>query len=70
MAMSSNFAAIDFSYSVANQSLDAKGYYQDGDYTFWEPTDETDLEPDICYGPGAMTVGELDNYDSSDCEEF
>jgi len=36
-----------------------------------EPTDPADLEPDTRnYGPGAMTVGEIDTYDGLDCEEF
>lgn len=47
------------------------GYRQEGDYTFWEPTDPIDLEPATRnYGPGAMRVGEIDNYDGLDCEEF
>lgn len=64
--------AADFASRLdAYSEFEAKGYYQDGDYTFWEPTDPTDLEPDTCsYGPGAMKVGEIDDYDGSDCEEF
>lgn len=64
--MLSNFASIK-QYSYQEHS----GYRQEGDYTFWEPTDPIDLEPATRnYGPGAMKVGEIDNYDGSDCEEF
>jgi len=75
MTMSSDFASrSNLIYgTIANQlsDLEAKGYYQDGDRTFWEPTDPTDLEPETCnYGPGAMKLGEIDDYDGSDCEEF
>ncbi|MBV9388073.1 MAG: hypothetical protein JOZ78_16755 [Chroococcidiopsidaceae cyanobacterium CP_BM_ER_R8_30] len=72
--MPSVFTAIsDSVYGTAANEIfhGAKGYYQDGDYTFWEPTDPTDLEPETCnHGPGAMKLGEIDDYDGSDCEEF
>lgn len=51
--------------------LEAKGYYQDNGVTRWEPTYPEDVEPEKPFGPGAMTVGELDDYDCcSDCEEL
>lgn len=42
--------------------LEAKGYRAEGDRSVWEPQDYTDLEPEtVNCGPGAMSVGELDD---------
>lgn len=51
---------------------ECKSYREEGDgYRVWEPQDWTDLEPDtVNTAPGAMTRGELDDYDCSDCDEF
>jgi len=48
----------------------ASGHYSDNGVTRWEPTNLVDVEPEKRFGPGACTVGELDNYDWRDCEEF
>lgn len=68
-------------YDLRNY-MECKGYREEGDRTYWEPQDETDLEPvSPAYGPGAMRVGELDysefyqdNDEPSccfdDCDEF
>lgn len=54
-----------------NCYLEAKGYYYDGDRLVWHPNDWTDEEPlETTHPPGACRRGELDDYDSSDCEEF
>ena len=50
--------------------LETKGYYSDNGVNRWEPTNLVDVEPEKRFGPGACTVGELDNYDWRDCEEF
>ena len=42
----------------------------EGDRYYWQPQDWTELEPEQVYAPGAMAVGELDDYDYSDCDEF
>lgn len=45
------------------------GYRYEGDYRVWEPQDESDLESVTpAYPPGAMAVGEVDNfyYDAND----
>lgn len=63
--MLSNFALIkQYSYQ------EDLGYRQEGDYTLWEPTDPLVEPATRNYGPRAMKVGEIDNYDGSDCEEF
>lgn len=51
---------------------ECRGYRYEGDgYRIWEPEYETDLEPEtVNIAPGAMMRGELDDYDSSDCDEF
>lgn len=73
--MITDFAQRFDSYFAASCDLrdymQAKGYWEDGDRMYWEPQDETDLEPATpVYAPGAMTVGELDDWDASDIEEF
>ncbi len=51
--------------------LEAKGYHDDNGVQRWEPQDPVDLEPVIpAYGPGAMAVGELDNFYFDDDDEF
>jgi len=54
-------------YASCQQTL---GYYFDNGVTRWEPINLVDMKPEKRFGPGAMTVGELDNYDWRDCEEF
>ncbi len=51
-------------------SLVTKGYYTDNSTIRWEPACPEEVEPEKRFGPGACTVGELDNYDWRDCEEF
>lgn len=49
----------------------AKGYMPEGDRLYWQPQDPVDLEPEQPnYGPGAARRGEIEDYDSSDVEEF
>lgn len=52
--------------------LAAQGIYRtEGSRAYWEPTDPTDLEPqELHNAPGAMRRGELDDWDSSEVEEF
>jgi len=50
--------------------FETKGYYCNNSVSRWEPSDWTDVEPEKRFGPGACTVGELDNYNWRDCEEF
>lgn len=51
--------------------LESKNYYWDGFSYRWEPRDPVDLEPEEpTFPPGAMRVGELDDYDFSDYDEF
>ena len=50
--------------------LETKGYYTDKSTICWEPACPEEVEPEKRFGPGACTVGELDNYDWRDCEEF
>lgn len=62
-------------YTAAQTDLrlynDCKGYRYEGYSAYWEPQDPCELQPiEPSYGPGAMTVGELDDYDNSDVEEF
>lgn len=69
--MISDFAARFDSYYSAQcdrrSYMEAKGYREEGDYTVWEPQYEVDLEPlTPAYGPGAMAVGELDEYQDND----
>ena len=73
--MISDFAARFDSFYSARYDLrnymECKGYREESDRYYWQPQDETDLEPVTpAYGPGAMTVGELDDYDGTDCDEF
>lgn len=49
----------------------ASGYREEGDYRLWEPQDWVELEHELANaGPGAMSRGELNDYDYSDIEEF
>jgi len=61
-----------FYHTIQSQHLylESKGYYSDNGMVRWEPTKLIDVEPEKRFGPGACTVGELDNYDWRDCEEF
>lgn len=72
--MLTDFAARFDSYYSTRFDLrlyhECSGYRYEGDYRVWEPTDPVDVEPEQQYGPGAMAVGEIDNYDCSDCDEF
>ena len=54
-------------YNGYGESL---GYYQDNGITRWEPLTTVDVEQELRFAPGAMAVGEFDNYDLWDCEEF
>ena len=49
---------------------EVKGYYSDNSTNSWEPICPEDVEPEKGFGPGAVTRGEIDDYDWSDCEEF
>lgn len=53
-----------------NSYLEAKGYRAEGDRTLWEPTYEIDIAPDANYGPGAMAVGEMDDYYANNDEPW
>lgn len=71
--MISDFAArFDSFYSARANYRDymqAKGYREEGDRMVWEPQHEVDLDfggEAPAYAPGAMTVGELEEYQDND----
>lgn len=71
--MISDFAARFDSFYSASYDLrlyhEAKGYRQEGERTVWEPMYEVDLDfggEAPAYAPGAMVVGELDEYQDND----
>lgn len=73
--MITDFGTTFDSYRSAYDDLrlyhEAKGYLSEGDRYYWQPQDWTDLEPEtVNIAPGAMTVGELEDYDGTDCDEF